>query len=501
MALCTQEAHLFATSDATSRLFQRYIASGDTAILDALLAGHLDGAYSQARRLLGNDNEAEDAVQEAVIRLVRTVDKYDGSISFGAWFGCLIHSAGLNAIRSRRRRRRHEMRAGAHRIFAGQNAGSDHNDAVRAAVSELPERYRATIDLHYFAGLSQRDTALALGIKEDAVAKRLERARDALHLLLRRRGVSIRGATVAAILASSPAYTAPSTLSQTTTAVVTTVSHGQLPGSVVSTAAAWSGKMVVGALAATVAVIAGGAIHRASEKNTTRESTVRSEKSWLRQWDFNNDELPKDLSLQFGTWHRVPNGGPDGSACAESDSANACADLDLAADVLPLKLAFKWSNTRDDQPKNIHPFPAVNWNDLTVHALFHHIGELNKPAAGQWHETVVYITDRSIDTYYNGLRATLTYSKSPKSARLHLFLSPFQRVDDVIISSITPNEVPDVGKYLDAVDAVPIYKRIGMVKLSGVDESVDFLLSELSARQYRGSTSGPQASQTYRSLP
>jgi DNA-directed RNA polymerase specialized sigma24 family protein len=85
-------------------------------------------------------------------------------------------------------------------------------EAVRAAVCDLPERYRSTVDLHYFAGLSQHDTAKALGLNEDAVAKRLQRARDCLRTLLMRRGITVSGGAVLTALATVPAHAAPQSL-------------------------------------------------------------------------------------------------------------------------------------------------------------------------------------------------------------------------------------------------------------------------------------------------
>ena len=173
------------------------------AALDRALRACADQAYTQARRTLGNAADADDAVQEAFLQLVRTAPRYDGTVPFGAWLGRLVRIACLRVLRSDRRRRRREES-----VMAQPAPAADHDraDEVRALVARLPASDRAAVELHYFAGLPQAEVAAALGRSENAVALRLSRARARLRSLL---GGGASLAVVAALLAAQPAYAAP----------------------------------------------------------------------------------------------------------------------------------------------------------------------------------------------------------------------------------------------------------------------------------------------------
>jgi RNA polymerase sigma-70 factor (ECF subfamily) len=184
-------------------LFLRFAEHGDESALEQLLGACADQAYSQARHLLGDAADAEDAVQEALLRLIATAARYDGRVPFAAWLGRLVHDAALQLARSRRRRQRRE------RDFLGgppPPASSEaelHAEAVRALVASLPERYRQVVDLHYFAGLSPADTAIALGLSAGTLRVRLHRAHHRLAQAVQARG-GIDALQVAVILAGTP---------------------------------------------------------------------------------------------------------------------------------------------------------------------------------------------------------------------------------------------------------------------------------------------------------
>lgn len=183
----------------------RWSATGDRAALDRVLAVASDAAHIQACRLLGRSSDADDATQEALVQLVRSAKRFDPQRPFRPWLARLVHDACCRLLRSGRRRRRHE---GALPPPLPADEPVD-NEAVRAAVLELPEALRAAVELHYFAGLDQAEAATALGIGESACAMRLSRARERLRDLLQRRGVGVTAAVALAALTATPAHAAP----------------------------------------------------------------------------------------------------------------------------------------------------------------------------------------------------------------------------------------------------------------------------------------------------
>jgi RNA polymerase sigma factor (sigma-70 family) len=291
------------STDEAAQEFLRYAATGDCAILDRLLADHLDRAYSQARRLLTSNQDAEDAVQNAFIKLMRTVHRYDGTIPFIAWLSRFVHAAAVDMLRTRQRRRRRESQAGLERgDEAAQQADPVEADLVRDAVRDLPERYRASIDLHYFAGLSQRDTAKALGTNENALAVRLHRARDCLRALLERRGISVGGGAIALALTSTPTYAAPPALAikcSTLSAAPLAAATARLPLLVAQTGAA---KLAAGVIAGAVALAAAGTIFFSERSAPAIPQTADV---FTMQVNCENGE-PDDVRVVAGSWEWRP---------------------------------------------------------------------------------------------------------------------------------------------------------------------------------------------------
>jgi RNA polymerase sigma-70 factor (ECF subfamily) len=81
---------------------------GDRDALDALLRRHHDRIRALARRLCGNDADAADATQEALISIVRGLPRFDQRAAFGTWAYRVATNACLDELRRRARRPRPE---------------------------------------------------------------------------------------------------------------------------------------------------------------------------------------------------------------------------------------------------------------------------------------------------------------------------------------------------------------------------------------------------------
>lgn len=199
------------------RFFQ-YARSGDKAIIQSLIKEFADRSYTQARRIIGRSDGAEDAVQDAYLRLVSTAHRYDGSVPFGAWLGRLVSAAAIN-YRQRRIGRHKNLGAMDARVASLNASNNDSQstenldppeyDTLRAALDSLPERYRMPLTLHYFGGLDRNETAQALGISTVTVAKQLERGIEQLRAKLGRSGFAVTSAGLIALFLATPTYAAP----------------------------------------------------------------------------------------------------------------------------------------------------------------------------------------------------------------------------------------------------------------------------------------------------
>jgi len=147
-----------------------------------LVRRHQRTATVLAARVLGSDDLARDAVQEAAVAAMTGLDRLRSPDRFGPWF-CGI---ALNVSRRWLRQLRSE-RPGAGPDRARGDAGPDElaeladlATRVRAAVAGLADGQRDAVLLFYLQGLSHREVAAELGVSVGAVKSRLHQARAAL---------------------------------------------------------------------------------------------------------------------------------------------------------------------------------------------------------------------------------------------------------------------------------------------------------------------------------
>jgi RNA polymerase sigma-70 factor (ECF subfamily) len=183
-------------------LLRRFREDGDRAAFEELASRHAEAAYRVAHRLCGHRADAEDAVQEALLRAFTRAGSYRGEGPFRHWIVALTANACRDLARSARRRRERE------RVAAPppptDHAAPDLAEVARAELRALPERYRSPIALRYLDDLEYAEVAVALGLREGTVRMRVKRGLDLLRARLsRRRGVPIEPAAVAAMLALS----------------------------------------------------------------------------------------------------------------------------------------------------------------------------------------------------------------------------------------------------------------------------------------------------------
>ena len=173
---------------------------GDPMAADDLVATYGDRAGQLARRITGNAEDAEEAVQDAFLSVIRRIDTFRGDSAFGSWLYRIVANAAYQRLRTRRGRGADISLDNLLPVF---DAHGRHvapvtdwsmtlEDPARqtelrmvlgAAIEELPADYRAVVLLRDVEGLSHRDIGEALGLTTVNVKARVHRAR----LFLRKR--------------------------------------------------------------------------------------------------------------------------------------------------------------------------------------------------------------------------------------------------------------------------------------------------------------------------
>jgi RNA polymerase sigma-70 factor, ECF subfamily len=160
--------------------------------LGELLKAQRDRAYSIALRLTASPADAEDAVQDAFVKLMSRRKGFENLEQFDVSVYRAVVQCSLDAQRSERRRAAREDRAGREAAaLAAKPAGAESHMSegemrelrirLRSAVAELPEQQRAPAVLCYYQGLSEARAAEVLEVPRTTLRRRLSEAMDKLR--------------------------------------------------------------------------------------------------------------------------------------------------------------------------------------------------------------------------------------------------------------------------------------------------------------------------------
>ena len=171
-----RESQRVTSSDEATQLLLRIADGDDEALRDLYrLYGRL--AFSLAIRILANQEQAEDAVQEAFLRVWRNANRYDPARgAFSTWFGRMVRNLCIDVLR----RRDPLSRAGPLDDVDRWTRASEPTDnavldriIIREAFLRLPGDQARVLDLAYFQGLTHREIAELLSIPEGTVKSRM----------------------------------------------------------------------------------------------------------------------------------------------------------------------------------------------------------------------------------------------------------------------------------------------------------------------------------------
>jgi RNA polymerase sigma-70 factor (ECF subfamily) len=158
--------------------------AGDRTAAQLLMTRHLPKMITLARRMLGDPGDAEDAVQEAFMRLWTHAARWrPGAAKFETWLYRVTLNQCYDRLRKRPTARLEEAATVADPAADPQRAlvNADLAAAVARAVLELPERQRAAILLCHYQECGNIEASEILGVSVEALESLLARGRRALR--------------------------------------------------------------------------------------------------------------------------------------------------------------------------------------------------------------------------------------------------------------------------------------------------------------------------------
>jgi len=161
---------------------------------------HLDALYRTALRMTRNPSDAEDLVQDALVRAYRFYDRFEPGTNFRAWLFKILTNTYINTYRRKQGRPQESSLEDTEEFFlynqlsdeSGERVTDVENtvldrlgaDAIQRAIDRLPPQFRTTVQLSDVEGLSYAEIAEATGVAKGTVMSRLFRGRRQLQRAL-----------------------------------------------------------------------------------------------------------------------------------------------------------------------------------------------------------------------------------------------------------------------------------------------------------------------------
>ncbi|MDP9190135.1 MAG: sigma-70 family RNA polymerase sigma factor [Acidobacteriota bacterium] len=176
------------------------LKAGDTGAFETLLREYGPRLLRLARRFLANEEDARDALQDAMVAVYRSIGNFESGSALSTWLHRILVNAALMKLRTKKRHPEEDIEQYLPRFLEDghqrlpstpwtESADSvlereELRAAVRKAIDKLPETYRIVLQLRDIEEMSTAETAEILGTTKNVVKIRLHRARQALRTLL-----------------------------------------------------------------------------------------------------------------------------------------------------------------------------------------------------------------------------------------------------------------------------------------------------------------------------
>jgi RNA polymerase sigma-70 factor (ECF subfamily) len=166
----------------------RRAQEGDQEAFATLVRRHASIAHRAAFLITRSSADADDALQDGTVRAFYNLNRFDPARPFRPWFVTIVANAARNGARSSSRREALALRAmtvDRPSDPADYAVASEERDTLLRHLDALPDKLRSPVALRHVLGLSERETAAALGIRAGTVKSRVSRGLELLRQAMR----------------------------------------------------------------------------------------------------------------------------------------------------------------------------------------------------------------------------------------------------------------------------------------------------------------------------
>ncbi len=168
----------------------RRAAQGDASAFSELLGAHEQKMYAVCYRMCSNEYDAQDCLQEAMLRAYKALPRFKGESAFATWLYRIAMNTCLDALRRKKSQASTSLDSLLSEGWSPQSNSespdehvirSERNRVLHAAIAELPEEMRAAIVLRDVHEMSYDEIAEILNVNIGTVKSRISRGREKLR--------------------------------------------------------------------------------------------------------------------------------------------------------------------------------------------------------------------------------------------------------------------------------------------------------------------------------
>ena len=141
--------------------------------------------YSVSLRIVNNEVEAEDIMQEAFLSAFRKIKTYKGEVSFGAWLKKIVVNRSLDYLKKKKVHFQEINERTTEMPDYQMDTKEVDVAAIKKAIQELPDGYRVVLSLYLIEGYDHDEISQILGISNSSSRTQLLRAKNKLRDLLK----------------------------------------------------------------------------------------------------------------------------------------------------------------------------------------------------------------------------------------------------------------------------------------------------------------------------
>lgn len=145
--------------------------------------------YNVSLRIVNDETEAEDVMQEAFLKALQKINTYRGEVSFGAWLKKIVVNRSLDVLKKRKvifeeiNERKHDSED------YKMDVKEVNPEIIKKAINELPDGYRVVLSLYLIEGYDHEEISGILGISNSASRTQYMRAKNKLRDILRKKEI------------------------------------------------------------------------------------------------------------------------------------------------------------------------------------------------------------------------------------------------------------------------------------------------------------------------